>query len=83
VDRPPILCRFLSDDSHELRPPGIADRPRESAISNHSCDIEVLDVDHLVFANQRQGLLVVIVASGARNLAVRDSNRTPSLVPVA
>jgi hypothetical protein len=73
---------FVGDDPPELPPSGVRDRPREATVAEHSHDVEVFDVDHLVLANQRQGLLVVIVAPRPRYLVVRDGDLAPGLVSV-
>src|SRR5258708_1479630 len=73
---------FFGNDSRELGPPGVADRPRQSAIAYHAHDVEVLDIDHLVVANKCQGLLMVIVPTSASNRPVRDGDLAPTFVPV-
>ena len=78
----PVAVGLLADDPHELAPPRIADRPCQPAVLDHPHDVEVLDVDHLVLANQRQSLLVVIVPPSPRHLVVRDRDLAPRLVPV-
>jgi transposase len=61
---------LLFDDSYELPPAGIRDDSRETAIGHHTRDVEVLNVDHLVLANQRQSLLVVIIQPSMRYRAM-------------
>ena len=78
----PVAVGFLADDAHELAPPRIRDRACEATVFDHVHDVEVLDVDHLVLANQRQSLLVVIVPPRARHFVVRDSHFAPRSVPV-
>jgi len=78
----PVAVCLLDDDPHELTSSRIADRPREPTVGDHTHDVEVLDVDHLVLANQRQSLLVVMVASGTRYVSVRDGGLAPRLFPV-
>jgi hypothetical protein len=73
---------FLADDPHELAPPGIRDRTSQPTVSNHTHDVEVLNVDHLVVANQRQRLLMVIVPPRPRDLVVGDGDFAPRFVSV-
>ena len=63
-----VAVGFLVDDPHELTPSGIADCPCQTTVSDHPHDVEVFDVDHLILANQRQSLLVVIVPPSTGNL---------------
>jgi hypothetical protein len=82
VESATVTVTLFADDPDELRPTRITDGPRQSAVANHAGDIEVLDVDHLVIANQPQGLLVLKVSPGASYFAVRDSDLAPSLFSV-
>ena len=79
MDAASVVVGFLGDDPHELAPPRIGDRACEPAISDHAYDVQVLDVDHLALANQRQSLLVVIVPSGTGHFAVFDGDLAPRL----
>jgi hypothetical protein len=82
VHGPSVSVGFLADDPYELTPPRVRNRPRQSAVADHVRDVEGLDVDHLIFANQRQSLLVVVVPPRSRDLVVYDGNRVPGLVSV-
>jgi len=62
----PYRSAFSAMILHELAPPRIADRAGEPTVGDHPHDVEVLDVDRLALANQRQSLLVVVVPPGTR-----------------
>ena len=82
VDGAAVAVVLLGDDFDELAPARVRDRAGQATVFDHSHDVEVFDVDHLVVANQRQCLLVVIVPPRPGHLVVCDSNLAPRLVPV-
>jgi hypothetical protein len=77
-----VLLGFLTNYADELSPRCIVDRPRQPLVFNQPRDVEVLDVDNLILANQRQGLLVVIIATSTRNFTMLNRDLAPALVPV-
>lgn len=40
--------RLFADATHELRPPGIGDRPGQAPVADHPRDVEVVNVELLV-----------------------------------
>src|SRR6476619_3689675 len=77
-----IAIAFFAHDPHELRPACVADCPRQPLVPDHSCDVQVLDMDHLILANQPKCRLVVMIAASPANLAMLDGEFAPRLVPV-
>ena len=74
----PVSFGLLANDPHELPPPRIADRSCQPAISEHAHDVEVLDVGHLVLANQRQSQPcgpAACLSMSRRSSATPDANR--------
>lgn len=70
---------LLFEQLDELTPPRIVDGARQTAIAHHADDVEVLHVDRLVVADQRQGLFVVEVPTRTGDLVVEDGDPAPCL----
>jgi hypothetical protein len=49
---------FVRKESQEHAPSGVRDYSGEAVVAYHSSDVQILDYDHLIFANESSGNLV-------------------------
>ena len=82
VHRAAVSVSLLIEKAYELAPPRIANCTRESAIADHPRNVQVFDVDHLVLANQRKGLLMEIIPPGSQRPAVLNGYWATSLLSI-
>jgi hypothetical protein len=72
--------RLLLQQAHELGPAGVVEGARQPAVVHHPGDVQVLHVDRLVVADQRQGLLPLQLGSlRCRCFGLAMSRRRPSV----
>jgi hypothetical protein len=76
------MIGFLADQAQQLRPSGVVNGFGEPGPGEPGPG-QVLGVDRLAVADQRQGCLMGVVEAGVADFAVRGRDPPPRLDPVS
>lgn len=74
---------LVREEGQKHVPSGVRDNSGEAVVADHPGDVQILDYDHLVLANESSGKLVHLVAATVGHLGVETSELDASFVPVA
>ena len=78
---PTIPLAFVSEADQEHAPSSVRYYSGEAMVANHPSDIQILDNDHLIFANEASGEFVHLVAATVGHLGAQASKLDSSFVP--
>lgn len=68
---PAVPLGFVFELPEEFRPTGIRDHTRERVVLNHPRYVQILDYDHLVFANESSAQFVEMVLATVGHVSVK------------
>ena len=80
---PAVPDTLVRQKGQEHTPSCVRDDSGEAVVADHPSDVQILDDDHLVFANESSGEFLHLVAATVGHLGVETSELDSSLVPVA
>ena len=81
--RTTVPFRFVAELADEFRPASIRDCTREAPILDHSTDVQILDDNRLVFANESSAELVGIVPASIGDSGVQAGKLQARLVAIS
>ena len=79
---PAVPCALVRKKGQEHAPSCVRDHSGEAVVADHPGDVQILDYDHLVFANESSAKFLQLVAATVGHLDVEPSELDSSLVPV-
>jgi len=79
---PAVPGALVRQEGQEHAPSSVRDNSGEAVVADHSSDVQILDDDHLVFANDSCRELMQLVAATVSHLGMETSELDLSLVPV-
>jgi hypothetical protein len=71
---PAVPGALVREAGQEHAPSGVRDHSGEAVVADHSSDVQILDYDHLVFANESSAELAHLVAATVGHLGMETSS---------